>query len=79
MGRKKKGKVLVILQAEVNDNIISELKTAQDGDPILKQFINEYKIELEKKDKEVFEVFDYFLVCEDGVYIALHEDEFNKI
>lgn len=77
--RKKKEEVIIILQAEVNDYAVAELKTAEDGDKVLHGYILAYKEALENEGKEVFEVFGYFLVSEDGIYIALYEDEAREL
>ena len=76
--RKKKEKYVLIFQANLSDEIISELKQAE-GDDFLKQALLDYKKELEESGKEVFQVFDYFMVCEDGIYIALYEAEAKRI
>lgn len=82
MASKRKNKkdepVVVILEAELKDDLITELKAAK-GDKVLRGYILAYKEALEQKGIEVFETFDYFLVCENAVYIALYEDEVKEI
>lgn len=75
---KKKDRVVVILEAELKDDVIAQLKQAE-GDDVLKGYILAYRTALEDEGIEVFQVFDYFLVAENALYIAMYEDEVKEI
>lgn len=86
MARKKKKvkettadeKVIYILQTDVNNGVVEELKKGN-GDESLHKALLEYKVELDEKGIEIFRVYDYFMVGEDGIYIALYEDEMREL
>ncbi len=71
--------LIVVLETEINDDVIQQLKQADDNDPHLKEVIDAYAKALEGEDIEIFEIGNDFIVCENAIYIAVYEDELTEI
>lgn len=71
--------LIIVLETEINNDVIQQLKQADDNDPHLKEVIDAYVVTLEREDIEIFEIGNDFIVCENAIYIAVYEDEFTEI
>jgi hypothetical protein len=70
--------IIVVLEAQIDDEVIQHLKMADDSDIHLKEIIDAYEIVLSEKGIEIFDRGNDFLICEDAIYIAVYEDEFEE-
>lgn len=69
---------VVILQTEINDEVIAQLDQVEETDFELKQAIDAYEIVLKREGKEILKKGTYYVVCEDAIYIAVREDEYQE-
>jgi hypothetical protein len=74
----KASKDIVVVIAEIDDEVIQQLKQSDDQHKDLNAVINEYANQLEGKGIEVFDRGNDFIVCEEGIYIACYADEFDE-
>lgn len=74
----KASKDIVVVVAEIDDEVIQQLKQSDDQHADLNAIINEYANQLEGKGVEIFDRGNDFIVCEEGIYIACYDDEFDE-
>lgn len=78
MRKKKLERDIVVLWINIDDDVITNLKFSDDYDECLNIVINAFKEQLEQEGKEIFYIGNTFLICEDNIYLAIYEDEWDE-
>lgn len=71
-------KDIIVVETSINDDVIQQLKQSDDTNKDLGAVITEYAKQLQDKGIEIFDMGNDFIVCEEGIYIACYDDEFDE-